>query len=359
MSLLGVALFIILHAFKSALLNAAFGCSSMYVKEIKIHLLSFLMIIMACDKDQSTDPKPGVVDYRQEMRDFVQAISQYARQNDPDFIVIPQNGQELITRNGESDGPLAESYITAVDGTGREDLFYGYEMDNQSTPDEERDYMIGFCDRCEQAGVEVLVIDYCSDPNKMDDSYTRNAARNYISFAAPDRNLNVIPQHPAEPYNENALDISNLSSARNFLYLINGEHFGTKENFIQAVSETHYDLIIMDCFFNDQIFKDEEIVQLKNKQNDRSRLVVSYMSIGEAEDYRYYWNSSWEHDPPDWLAGENPDWPGNYKVRYWNPAWQAIIYGSENAYLDKILNAGFDGVYLDIIDAFEYFEEAE
>lgn len=35
--------------------------------------------------------------------------------------------------------------------------------------------------------------------------------------------------------------------------------------------------------------------------------------------------------------------------------WQAIIYGNDNSYLKKIIDAGFDGVYLDIIDAFEYF----
>jgi len=36
-----------------------------------------------------------------------------------------------------------------------------------------------------------------------------------------------------------------------------------------------------------------------------------------------------------------------------NPEWQAIIF----EYEDRILNAGFDGVYLDIIDGFEYWEE--
>jgi len=50
-------------------------------------------------------------------------------------------------------------------------------------------------------------------------------------------------------------------------------------------------------------------------------------------------------------ADENPDWPGNYK--YWNPDWQTVIYGN----LGKILAAGFDGVYLDLIDAFEIFEQ--
>jgi cysteinyl-tRNA synthetase len=80
------------------------------------------------------------------------------------------------------------------------------------------------------------------------------------------------------------------------------------------------------------------------------------MSIGEAEDYRYYWQTEWEKDPPSWLAEENPEWSGNYKVQYWNKDWQNIIYGKGNSYLNKILDVGFDGVYLDIIDAFQYFE---
>jgi cysteinyl-tRNA synthetase, unknown class len=54
---------------------------------------------------------------------------------------------------------------------------------------------------------------------------------------------------------------------------------------------------------------------------------------------------------PAWLAGENPAWRGNHLVRYWDPEWQNIIFGSPTAYLDKILEAGFDGVYLDKIDA--------
>ena len=57
------------------------------------------------------------------------------------------------------------------------------------------------------------------------------------------------------------------------------------------------------------------------------------------------------------MDAENPNWAGNFKVKYWNTEWQNIIYGNDNSYLKKILNAGFDGVYLDIIDAFEYYEK--
>jgi len=75
------------------------------------------------------------------------------------------------------------------------------------------------------------------------------------------------------------------------------------------------------------------------------------MSIGEAEDYRFYWQDGWTPGDPDWLDVENPDWPGNYKVHYWDPAWQALVFN----YTNRLLDAGFDGAYLDVIDAYEYY----
>ncbi len=90
------------------------------------------------------------------------------------------------------------------------------------------------------------------------------------------------------------------------------------------------------------------------------RKVLAYFSVGEAEDYRGYWKPAWDanHDgrpdagAPAWLGPANPDWPGNYRVRYWQSAWQSVILGV----LDGLVTNGFDGVYLDVVDAFEYFE---
>lgn len=61
---------------------------------------------------------------------------------------------------------------------------------------------------------------------------------------------------------------------------------------------------------------------------DGGRPVLSYLSIGEAEDYRDYWDSG----------------------------WQDILLG-DGGYLEQITDAGFDGVYLDIIDAYFYWSE--
>lgn len=216
--------------------------------------------------------------------------------------------------------------------------------------------MIGFLDICKKNGIEVLTTDYCWDHSKMDDFYSKNKEKAYISFAAPNRKLDQIPDYPTSPYNENSNDIHSLADAKNFLYLLNPEQFSSKEKFIDSVNKTNYDIIVMDMFFDGIAFSSIEINQLKLKNNGGKRLVISYMSIGEAEDYRYYWNNSWKVGSPSLIKAENPDWEGNYKVKYWESEWQNIIYGNNNSYLKKIIDANFDGVYLDIIDAFEYFE---
>jgi len=316
-----------------------------------IFVIFWLPLYCSCNSTSSRD-------YRQDMRDFIQAISRYARSIQDEFIVIPQNGNELITEDGEADGSLAPGYLSAIDGLGREDLYYGYSDDDSATPVKEVNYMVSFLDRAKANGMTILVTDYCYTPAKMDDSYLQNLSKGYISFAADHRELDNIPSHPYPTGHPglSADPISTLSEARNFLYLINPSSYATKADFISAVDATEYDILLLDLFFEDESLTISDLVQLKTKPSGSSRLVLAYMSIGEAEDYRYYWQSSWMNDPPSWLAEENSYWPGNYKVRYWMKEWQDIIFGNDGSYTKKIIDAGFNGVYLDIIDAFEYFE---
>ncbi|MBN2289690.1 MAG: endo alpha-1,4 polygalactosaminidase [Candidatus Glassbacteria bacterium] len=318
--------------------------------------IALLINIMAGDL---TPADPGR-DFRQEMRDLVMEISTWARAVKPGFIVIPQNGHELLTENGEESGTPALAYIRAIDGVGREDLFYGYDEDDEATPGPDRDYMTAFMDLAVNNGLRVLVTDYCLTRSLVDDSYAQSAARGYISFSADHRELDDIPQYPPAPYNLSDSDVSSLEEAKNFLYLLNPGAYITRQSFIESISGTDFDVVITDLFYEgtDELTPGE-VASLKVKANGGSRLVIAYMSIGEAEDYRYYWQEGWEAAPPSWLAEENPDWPGNFKVRYWDEDWKEIIFGNPGSYLQKIIDTGFDGVYLDIIDAFEFFEERE
>lgn len=321
-------------------------------------LILLLALVSACDNnDSGTDNNSGTIgdrDFKQDMRDFVIGISQKGKALKPGFLVIPQNGIELVNTTGEQGGSPHTAYLDAIDGNGQEDFLYGYDNDDQATPAGVTSYLKSFLDISKNAGNTILVTDYCSTPSKMADSYSANTSFGYVSYAAPDRGLTVIPS--SVPKNENSNVITNLSQAKNFIFFINPENFASKTDFITAVTATNYDAVIIDLFLNDVAFTSAEVSQLRNKANGGKRLVICYMSIGEAEDYRYYWQSGWNSSKPDWIAAENPDWPGNFKVQYWNDDWQGLIYKNTESYLSKITGAGFDGVYLDIIDAFEYFE---
>jgi len=310
------------------------------------------VIISSCNKDDIPD-----LDFRQEMRDFVIGISTYSNNLHPGFIIVPQNGIEMITNDGESDGDMNMFYLDAISGHGQEDLFYGYDKDDKETPAEENEYLRAFLDRSKTAGKVILVTDYCSTANNMADSYSQNLEAEYVSFAADHRELDNIPAYPLQIHQENDNVVAGIDDVKNFLYLINTANFQSKEAFINAVTGTNYDLLIMDLYFEDNVaFNAEEINRLKDKANGGNRIILCYLSIGEAEDYRYYWKDGWKPGNPSWLDDENKDWEGNYKVKYWETEWQYIIYGMDDSYLKKILDAGFDGAYLDIIDAYEYFE---
>ena len=131
---------------------------------------------------------------------------------------------------------------------------------------------------------------------------------------------------------------------------------------IDAINNTPFNLVTIDYSkdgSNSGRYTANDLAALHRN----GKQALAYLSIGEAEDYRYYFDSQWvssagglkqpDADAPDWLGRTNPDWEGNYKVEYWSTDWQKIVYG----YVDKIISAGFDGVYLDIVDGFEYWSD--
>ncbi len=103
----------------------------------------------------------------------------------------------------------------------------------------------------------------------------------------------------------------------------------------------------------------DEVARMKQRPNASPRLLLAYLSIGEAERYRAYWRPEWydRNKKPTWLGPANPEWDGNYFVQYWAPEWQALMFGKPESYLDTIMAQGFDGVYLDRADAFAYWEK--
>lgn len=133
---------------------------------------------------------------------------------------------------------------------------------------------------------------------------------------------------------------------------------------IGAIAATSFDVVTID-YSQDGSQQTAYTENDLDVLHDSGKTVLAYLSIGEAEDYRYYFKDRWvsndpktglkqpDRDAPSWLGRTNPQWRGNYKVKYWNAEWQSIVLG----YVDRIINAGFDGVYLDIVDGFEYWSK--
>jgi cysteinyl-tRNA synthetase len=90
---------------------------------------------------------------------------------------------------------------------------------------------------------------------------------------------------------------------------------------------------------------------MQRKPDGGRRLVIAYLSVGAAAEYLPYWKAEWRASPPEWLGGEDPNWPRSYPVRFWHSQWQEILMG-EDSPIPNIVHAGFDGIFLDRVDAF-------
>ncbi len=107
-----------------------------------------------------------------------------------------------------------------------------------------------------------------------------------------------------------------------------------------------------------------EVEKLKKKPDGSRRLVISYLSVGEAEDYRadYYAAEYMSEDAPDWLGPENRKWKGNRVAHFCHEGWQRTIVGDDdgrNVYnslepspLFQLLELRLDGIYLDRVDVY-------
>ena len=136
---------------------------------------------------------------------------------------------------------------------------------------------------------------------------------------------------------------------------------------VEEAARSPYDLLVLDATMgldSGRAFRPDEIARLKRKPDGSRRLVVSYLSVGESEDYRadYFSPEYLSEDAPDWLGPENPQWQGNRVIRFCHEGWQRTIIGDEqgrNVYnsidpspLYRLIELGFDGIYLDRVDVY-------
>jgi cysteinyl-tRNA synthetase, unknown class len=122
---------------------------------------------------------------------------------------------------------------------------------------------------------------------------------------------------------------------------------------VQSIAASSLDLIVVEPIIDPatgRLASTEEMRLLKMKGDGKRRLVLAYLSVGAAEEYRPYWSADWKAGPsPPWLGAESREWPRSYSVRYWHPEWRDIVMQASV----RLADSGFDGVFLDRVDAFQ------
>ncbi|RME79507.1 MAG: hypothetical protein D6784_00620 [Chloroflexi bacterium] len=144
---------------------------------------------------------------------------------------------------------------------------------------------------------------------------------------------------------------SPLSNVKRWLYLID---VNLDPETVSQIVDSEYDMVVLDFIpseVNNTGYPMAEVVDALHNAA-RPKQVLAYIDIGQAEAYRTYWQSDWQVGNPDWIVGADPDgWADNYPVAFWEDEWQEIWLG-EDGYLAAIMEAGFDGVYLDWVEAY-------
>jgi cysteinyl-tRNA synthetase len=168
-----------------------------------------------------------------------------------------------------------------------------------------------------------------------------------------------------------------IGAVRFFGYQIQGV---SNPGAARALARSRYDMLVVeptrtDWSSNNKHWKTREMVARLQAtpahDGVHRKLVLAYVDIGEAENWRWYWtwSKTWKKGEPkptgwpEYIVEPDPNgWGGNFPVAYWDAAWQnVIVYGTDgprapyknyNSAIDETIKDGFDGIYIDWVEAF-------
>ena len=150
-----------------------------------------------------------------------------------------------------------------------------------------------------------------------------------------------------------------LRDAGTWMYQIQGLE---RRGAVERLAQSGYDLIVIEPTNTDRDDRDFDVKSAvrRIKTGKPGRLVLGYVDIGEAEDWRTYWKRSWRaprrnrRGRPSFIVARDPDgWEGNYPVAFWDRRWKRIIIDGRRSATRNLLRAGFDGIYMDWVEAYD------
>ena len=165
------------------------------------------------------------------------------------------------------------------------------------------------------------------------------------SAPAPSGSSQVSPGGPAAA-------LPAIGDVHSWLYLLDTD---LDDGTLAEIEASAYDMVVIDFISSQAGSADypmaEAIARLH--RSPHPKIVLAYLNIGEAEDYRAYWQPGWQAGNPEWMLRDDPEgWLGDFPVAYWHDEWREIWLGQVGL-IRQVVDAGFDGMYLDWVEAYD------
>ena len=302
-----------------------------------------------------------ILDFREELRTYVQRVSTYARSQKNDFIIVARDAGDLLIKRDVQDEKIispARTFMRSIDGIMFDGLFVGHQRVGQVPPPEIQQIHKQRIERAKRGGMKTLSMEFAAKPTEIDNAYRQARSQNIVSNVVhrPTPDLSELPPHPRRPHDENPNNVLSLNDVKNFAYISEPGAWGRQDQFALDMHDTNFDLIIVDPFAGREPLSRSAVETLKYKKLGARRLVFARMDIGTVASYRYYWKPEWREGSPFWIAGPYPGDPDRYFVEYWRLGWQDVMFGNENSYLFGLIRQGYDGVVIEGLRSYLAFE---
>jgi cysteinyl-tRNA synthetase len=117
---------------------------------------------------------------------FVARVAEIARAHRPDFLLLPQNAEDLL---------LSEAYLDLIDAHNKESLLYGLPGPGVRNAPEDVAWSLERLRRAAAAGITMLATEYLDDPGTAACAHDRLERLGFLPFIGR-RELDVLPEGP-------------------------------------------------------------------------------------------------------------------------------------------------------------------
>ncbi len=118
---------------------------------------------------------------------------------------------------------------------------------------------------------------------------------------------------------------------------------GTK---INDILEHPYSLVVLNISKDGSDEKKYDVEKIKElKQN--GKYVLALLNLDEIQSYQFYWQEDWFIGHPKFIADQISS--QDFKVKFWKDGFKKRVI---RRYLNRVLEQGFDGVYLLNVDGY-------